>query len=706
MHNIIGIIKKVFITGVALVLTSNTALLTASVASAESADIGGTPVAVSPAGPEAPTTGAPTPTTPEAAPAQSRDAGGTSTTNTDSDSNEDDAVDSPHAGAAAPDVPAGSGAASTESAPAASAPASPSVSGENTTLAAPANPSADGSTGVTDTGPGSRNTANRAAALNRDNHSTTDIGMNNDIALDATSGNTRVTDNTDGGDATSGNAQSVANIANLLQSSGTTAFGPGTKTFTADINGDVTGDFMFDPAAILNTGPGSTNAANNSLKVNTNDSNSTNARINNNIDVGATSGNATVADNTTGGNATTGNAQAVVNLMNLINSTVAAGQSFVGTVNINGDLNGDILLPPGVLDQLLASSGPGSNNLVSTNLANNSVLTNTANLGINNDITSTATTGNARVSDNTRAGSATSGTAGTNVTLLNLTGSNVVGKNNLLVFVNVLGTWVGMIMNAPQGANTAQLGGGVTSNTGPGSNNTLLTDAALNSTATNTANLGINNKVNVHANSGNANVTENTLAGNARSGNAKTAVNILNLQGSNLSLSDWFGVLFINVFGKWTGSFGVNTSAGDPVIAAAGNGTTPPTGGTPADRSLANFITQNTPRNTSGWSGTGTGGGAGSSNSNGSIGGNSADTSNTTGGSGNATLASEMLDGTTAPASLKEAVQSSADTAARLSSPRGDTHARYTLPLIGFGVAGIMLFMSERDRFGSKKQKK
>src|SRR6185369_250889 len=137
-----------------------------------------------------------------------------------------------------------------------------------------------------------------------------------------------------------------------------------------------------------------------------------------------------------------------------------------------------------------------------------------------------------------------------------------------LVFVNVLGKWVGMIMNAPQGSTAAELGDGI-SQTGPNYNISTALNTTDNSTLTNTANLGITNDLNVHARSGDASVTGNTSGGNAQTGDAQTAVNVLNMLGNNLSLSDWFGVLFINVFGAWNGSFGVNTTAGDPVAAAA-----------------------------------------------------------------------------------------------------------------------------------------
>ena len=193
---------------------------------------------------------------------------------------------------------------------------------------------------------------------------------------------------------------------------------------------------------------------------------------------------------------------------------------------------------------------------VNTATINNNVdVTNNNNQAINNAIDASASTGDASVSGNTSAGNATTGAAKTNLTVFNLTGANVVASNDLLVFVNVLGTWYGMILNAPAGTTAASLGGGVSSNT-------TVNNATLN----NTANQSINNNIKVSSKTGDASVSGNTSAGNAKSGDATSSVNLMNMIDDSLSLNGWFGLLFINVFGTWNGSFGVNTSAGDPVV--------------------------------------------------------------------------------------------------------------------------------------------
>jgi len=531
---------------------------------------------------------------------------------------------------------------------------------------------------ISNTGNGSQNSIDNSGTIDSTTTNGNTLSMGNTISSTANSGNAFILDNTSGGSANTGDASAQATIINLLQSS-SNVLGSNTATFTANINGDVNGDFIFDPSAtVSSTGNGSQNGIDNSLEVNTNSSNATDAQITNTIDISATSGDAKVAGNTTAGDATSGNATAIVNLMNLINSTVAAGQSFIGTININGNLNGDILLPQNFIDQLLAASGADSSNTAASSIAGSSNTTNSTTADINNAINSTATSGDAIVSGNTTAGDATSGNTKTGVTILNLTGSSVVGKNDLLVFVNVLGTWVGMIVNAPAGSTSASLGGGITSS-GAASTNTTTNALSTGTTASNTNNFGITNDVTVAAASGNAKVKDNTTAGNATSGDANTAVNILNMTGSNLSLSNWFGVLFINVFGNWTGSFGMNTSAGNTTTGQNSASTTDKSQQRTAEsatanddgaRQFASFVAH------------------------------SATTDSSAGTTSSSPVPSSVLG-----ASAKAAKIASATTTA-LPSPDNAAHASYALPLMGFIAAGIILVIGERGRIFSISKKK
>lgn len=404
---------------------------------------------------------------------------------------------------------------------------------------------AGGNNTISNTGADSANTIGNSANNTTGLNATNTVGVDNQIGSTAASGNVNVGQNTVAGNATSGNAQATANVVNLLQSQ--TSLQGNVATFTYDIYGNVQGDLMIDPAQLSNVNTTVSNDPN-SLAINT----STNATINNNIDLNAASGNATVAQNTVAGNATTGNAAAVVQIVNVINSIISSGQSFVGTINIYGNFDGDILLPQDTLNNILAANFPTVNATLNPD-GSISTVTNTNNTAINNNVDMTAASGNATVTDNTKAGNATTGNAGTNLVLLNLTGQQIICGNALLVFVNVLGNWVGMIVNAPSGSTAAALGGG---------NCSASSMPATNTDVNSTTNSTINNNVKLAAQTGDASVTQNTKAGNATSGNATASANIANIANSSLSFSSWFGILFINVFGSWHGSFGVNTAAG------------------------------------------------------------------------------------------------------------------------------------------------
>lgn len=416
-------------------------------------------------------------------------------------------------------------------------------------------------------GASTANNSNTTANNTLNGSNNTSINMNNGLSAISTSGNANIIGNLTAGSANTGDATSIANIVNLLQSSSNSL---GTNNnmilFTTDIDGDVNGDLMLDPGMLSQVQPASnsnsTSDLNNKLTIN----NSTDANINNSVDVLAGSGDATVSKNNQAGSATTGNAKAVADIVNIVNTAITSGQSFIGVVNINGNLNGDILLPDNFVDQLVAANvptvtiaSPGSTNSDSTTVNNDANVTNTNSQAINNNVNATAKSGNATVSNNNQAGSATTGNAAAKITAFNLTGSNVIGSNALLVFVNNLGTWVGLIVNAPAGSSAAALGGGLSQNT-----TNVNNDVGISNTTKHT----INNDINAAAQSGDATVDRNLKAGDAKSGDADAAVNIANISNSTISLSGWLGILFINVFGSWNGSFGVNTSAGDPITHA------------------------------------------------------------------------------------------------------------------------------------------
>lgn len=389
--------------------------------------------------------------------------------------------------------------------------------------------------------PAANNTIDADTSTTTDTDIKTDVDVKNGVSGSSKSGNAGVKSNTYAGGANSGDATADATIMNVVHSTvqGDTE---GVAHFTADIHGNVYGDITLTPK-------GSNNSIESNTDLKKNTDIKSKASLTNDVELDATSGDAAVASNTEAGGAESGNAHTVANILNLINTIIAANQSFVGTINIYGNLDGDILVSPDFIPQLIAdnSSTLGDNVMNSLDVELNDKQK------IVNNITLDAESGDATVAGNTEAGAAQTGSADTNLTVLNLTGREVVAKNSLLVFVNVLGKWVGLIVDAPVGATAAMYGSDVTKNVSAQGSQVL--DADTEATITNTIRLA--------SKSGDASVTDNTKAGGAKSGNATASANVLNLSASSFNVSDWFGVLFINVFGTWHGSFGVNTKNGD-----------------------------------------------------------------------------------------------------------------------------------------------
>lgn len=374
-------------------------------------------------------------------------------------------------------------------------------------------------------------------------NSSTNADIVNALNSLAITGDAKVMNNTTGGNATSGNALASADIINNVNSSLSNTNNTEAATFVVDIMGDVNGDIMLEPlllkamleAKISQSGTTEMNVSNDTS-------------LQNDINLTATSGNAEVSGNTSAGAATSGTANTVANVMNMVNSMIAANQSFDGTINIYGNLNGDILIAPDFLAQLLASNGIEASATGATQLNARDTQE------IVNNVSLAAESGAALVSGNTLGGNATSGNAETNLVIFNMTGHEIVAANSLLVFINVLGSWVGVIVDAPQGATAAAIGNDVTKNDIQPS---LIMDA--------TNNAQITNNITLASYSGDASVVGNTRAGSATTGDATASANIANISNSSLGLTGWFGRLFINVFGSWNGSFGVDTAAGNPI---------------------------------------------------------------------------------------------------------------------------------------------
>ncbi len=414
-------------------------------------------------------------------------------------------------------------------------------------------PGSDNKTGsanisALNTGPGSTNNAQNQNDQSQYFSNFFNASISGNINSNSQSGDASILHNTVGGDATTGDALSMATILNMIQS----AWGSGELSpnlYTSTIQGGYTGDLTINPGDL-----GLTNSSNNHPQTDLKVVSSQDASIKNDVNLAATSGNALVSNNTQAGDARTGDAAAVANIMNFINSSISANKSFIGVLNVLGDLEGDVLLPGDLTKHLLAANIPTANINLSPSASLD--ITNENDFSISNEINTTATSGDAEVSHNTVGGNATTGNAETSITVFNLVGQNIVAENALLVFVNVMGDWVGFITNAPAGSTSAMLG----CCAGTSSSDDLLNGVDTEILSKNK--FSIDNNINLSAVSGDATVSDNTVGGSAETGDAAAAANVLNVMNSSLSLSTWFGALFINIFGNWNGSFGTDTAFG------------------------------------------------------------------------------------------------------------------------------------------------
>lgn len=408
----------------------------------------------------------------------------------------------------------------------------------------------DNSNGESTT-PCDQSTSTDPSSVDAQANLTNSTTVNNCVNADTQSGDASVTNSSAGGDATTGTSSDTANVVNAVGSSGSLASG-GLQTATENVTGDVNGNISVDPTNLNNTTSPDSNPA-----VEVNAANDT--TVNNSVDLAANSGNANVSNNQVGGSATSGDAITEANIVNLLNSMVNDNQAFLDIINIYGNLNGNIVIPEQLISGLLADPSESDTSALSSaiNSSNNST--------INNQVDLNALSGNTIVSNNQVGGSATSGNATDNLNIYNFVNSEITGGNVLLVFVNVMGHWVGLLLNDPAGTTTAALGGQIQQDV---SGLPATTD---NSTNTDT----INNTVNLNSVSGDATVAYNQLGGNATSGDASASANLVNIIGSQINLSGWLGILIINVFGTWNGSLVIQAPLLNMASNASNNVTDP-----------------------------------------------------------------------------------------------------------------------------------
>lgn len=232
----------------------------------------------------------------------------------------------------------------------------------------------------------------------------------------------------------------------------------------------------------------------------------------------------------------TGDAYALVSLLNKVNTTIIGSTIHIVTINIFGDVDGNILLP-----EFEGSSEEGCCAEV-IHIDNTAV--------VNNNVDSEANSGENTIVTDGGSSTITTGGATSVVNVLNIVNTTLVGVTFYNLYINTLGVWVGNFLGwdnlggAEGGGNLAINSSGV----GDGSGNCpgCVGDTFIGNEAY------VTNNVSSTANTGGNGIDG---GGNIYTGNAYSSVSIINLINSTLINSfGFFG--FINIFGFFEGDVG------------------------------------------------------------------------------------------------------------------------------------------------------
>lgn len=150
---------------------------------------------------------------------------------------------------------------------------------------------------ISNTGPDSSNHVTAHTRVDTDVTNHNHVWASNDNDQSAYTGRAGVYHNTTGGSATSGSAMNSNGLSATVAVDNSSSSGSGSGVTTSSASG-----------SIDHSGPNSDNSVRSTTSIDTDITNYNDVSVRNDNDQHASSGSATVADNTTGGNATSGNA--------------------------------------------------------------------------------------------------------------------------------------------------------------------------------------------------------------------------------------------------------------------------------------------------------------------------------------------------------------------------------------------------------------
>jgi uncharacterized repeat protein (TIGR01451 family) len=279
--------------------------------------------------------------------------------------------------------------------------------------------------------------------------------LENDLTVSAETGQNEVSDS-DNVAMSTGDATALANVFNLVN---VNVLGSQLLFFTINIFGTFDGDLVLPrPENFTSTeAPEESESKEESSKADLVLNNDNMATVDNNVLVEAETGENEVTD--TGGETEidTGEAQAIANVLSLINTNISQNDWFYLILNVLGDWTGKILgwSSPEASESYdgettTFQTGSGSQNNNSAN-GESEYLTTICNINeaeVENNINVSASTGENTASNNKGDVSIKTGTATALANLFNLVNLNIMGGRLFFGTINILGNWTGDLIFA------------------------------------------------------------------------------------------------------------------------------------------------------------------------------------------------------------------------------------------------------------------
>lgn len=397
------------------------------------------------------------------------------------------------------------------------------------------------------TGPESENTNTSTDTTTVEAEVSNTADITHTIDVDANSGGNTVSENTVTGDLTTGDIEGTVTLVNVANSQ----LGEGSSVSTQTLHPtegetSLTLSRSTDRTSLANNETGNesenTNETNRTRDIHLSQTNE--ATIDNNVTINASTGNNTMSHNTQAGNLHTGDVRLGVNIFNIANVVMPNTVVTLDQWTLFEDYNGDIIIP----QQDNTVTGPDSVNTNTTTTTQEVDLAVTNEATIESEVNVHSITGQNTIARNTVTGQAETGNTTvqqTNTTLANI-GQPVV------YLINVFGEWLGSFMDF--GPNARVIVNQVNNETGEGSTNTNDSTDTTTVEVESENRATIRNNVAITAITGQNNLTDNTRAGELRTGNVSVYTNIVNIANSWGTNIANLNIGILNVFGRWNGN--------------------------------------------------------------------------------------------------------------------------------------------------------